>query len=338
MKKYFKKLGLLFLLIATINTQTVAFANVLVNDYHTNSWDRFSYSYDFSSGADYSTSLGRATSTSIATNNTNNNVRVNKDFSYSPLSYGVFSSEIETEMSNPYFSPLNYNQGTIFDVTNYSYNPYVNNQSSTANFNTSTSTGFSGSTSTGYNTTSSNSNSNSSNSSSSTGLVPHVSTPTELPIFSFGDTNNDVEISYSDVNNSSINYDININPLYYDDGSIGTLAIPNLGKNLKVYEGESLDNLKKGVAHFSFMSTWDGNVGIAGHNDDEFLNLWTLNLGDKVTYTTKYGVRDYAISSIDIVNVDDFTTLNYTLDNRLTLITCVQGQEDKRYSIVATAI
>jgi sortase A len=38
---------------------------------------------------------------------------------------------------------------------------------------------------------------------------------------------------------------LNTVPWYYEDGSIGTLYVSRTGKTIKVYEGETLDNLKK---------------------------------------------------------------------------------------------
>ena len=54
--------------------------------------------------------------------------------------------------------------------------------------------------------------------------------------------------------------------LYYADGSIGTLKIPSINLNVKVYETESLESLARGAGHFKSTSCWDGNIGIAGHN------------------------------------------------------------------------
>ena len=52
----------------------------------------------------------------------------------------------------------------------------------------------------------------------------------------------------------------------YADGSIGTLSIPSLGVTKKVYDGETVGNLRLGVAHFEGTSAWDGNVGFCSHN------------------------------------------------------------------------
>ena len=50
------------------------------------------------------------------------------------------------------------------------------------------------------------------------------------------------------------------------DGSIGTLKIPSLDINMKVWEGETKESMKKGLGHYSSTSAWDGNIGVCGHN------------------------------------------------------------------------
>ena len=45
--------------------------------------------------------------------------------------------------------------------------------------------------------------------------------------------------------------------MYYSDNSIGTLKIPSLRLSVKVFEEESLENLKKGAGHFKSTSCWD---------------------------------------------------------------------------------
>ena len=56
--------------------------------------------------------------------------------------------------------------------------------------------------------------------------------------------------------------------LYYSGGHLGTLKIPAIGLNVKVYEGTSSSVLAKGAGHFPDTSIWDGNVSIAGVRPD----------------------------------------------------------------------
>lgn len=129
-----------------------------------------------------------------------------------------------------------------------------------------------------------------------------------------------------------------VDSLKRSDGSIGTLSIPKLSLNVKVYEGETLANMRKGVGHFTGTSAWDGNVSICGHNRGvtwHFGGLKTLDYGDRITYTTNLGTRTYRVSSIDRISSTDTSILNPTANNMLTLVTCVENRPSLRLCVKA---
>jgi sortase A len=129
---------------------------------------------------------------------------------------------------------------------------------------------------------------------------------------------------------------LNMSPLYYKDGSIGTLSIPQLKLTVKVFEGETLDNMRVGVGHFEFTSSWDGNVSIAGHNrgvPTAIGGIKDLKNGDKITYTTKYGVRTYEVYNKQKIADTDYSVLGWSDTNILTLITCVEGVPNLRWCV-----
>ena len=130
-------------------------------------------------------------------------------------------------------------------------------------------------------------------------------------------------------------------PLYYSDGSIGTLKFPKFDKTIKVYEGTSLDNMRLGGGHFSETSAWTGNVCVAAHNRGVVNNLGFLkdiNIGDKVTYVTKYGQRTYEVISSSQISVDDTSGLAWSADNLLSLYTCVESVPSLRLLVVCREI
>jgi sortase A len=134
---------------------------------------------------------------------------------------------------------------------------------------------------------------------------------------------------------------INIAPWYYEDGSIGTLYVSRTRQTIKVYEGETQANLARGAAHFSSTSAWDGNVALAGHNRGSspfFAFVKDLQNGDTLTYTTNYGTRTYKVISKVQVNELDSTSLMWSAENILTLITCVADVPEMRYVVVATEV
>lgn len=129
--------------------------------------------------------------------------------------------------------------------------------------------------------------------------------------------------------------------MYYSDGSIGTLRIPEISLTVKVYENESLENLKKGAGHFKSTSCWDGNVGIAGHNrgvTNHFGKIHTLSRGDKIKYTTVYGTRTYEVFYVGKIDYTDFSRLERSDENMITLITCVMNTPTKRWCVQAREV
>jgi sortase A len=140
---------------------------------------------------------------------------------------------------------------------------------------------------------------------------------------------------------TSLNGAMNTAPWLYEDGTLGTIKIHKLNKTIKVYEGESLDNMRKGIGHFSSTSSWDGNVGLAGHNRGAsayFSFVKDLTTGDQITYTTKYGTRTYEVFIKERINENDFSPLRWTSDNILTLITCVENVPSLRWYVAAREV
>lgn len=129
--------------------------------------------------------------------------------------------------------------------------------------------------------------------------------------------------------------------LYYSGGYLATLKIPTIGVSVKVYEGTGSSTLAKGAGHFEDTSIWDGNVAIAGHNRGAncyFGNIHTLKIGDRITYTTKLGTRAYAVTSVSKISETDRSALAPTVDNTLTLYTCVRDQSGYRWCVTASEV
>ncbi|MDR1059620.1 MAG: sortase [Clostridiales bacterium] len=127
-------------------------------------------------------------------------------------------------------------------------------------------------------------------------------------------------------------------PLYYGDGSIGTLRVEKTGRTVRVYEGVGLANLKIGAGHFPATSAWDGNVALAGHNrggSAYFSFVKDLQSGDRLTYTTKYGSRAYVVYSKTQIDEYDNLPLSWSGENTLSLITCVANVPANRYYVAA---
>lgn len=129
------------------------------------------------------------------------------------------------------------------------------------------------------------------------------------------------------------------------DGSLGVLEIDSIGLSVNIYEAENeIEAMEKGVAHFKNTSAWEGNIGLCSHNATMsgsgafFRNLNQVSLGDSLTYETALGKRTYAVSQILTIPASDWSYLERTDENQITLITCVSGQENIRYCVIAKEI
>ena len=125
------------------------------------------------------------------------------------------------------------------------------------------------------------------------------------------------------------------------DGSIGTLKIPSLNINMKVWEGETRASMAKGLGHYSSTSGWAGNIGVCGHNRGAKYNIGSisnLEIGDTITYSTVYGTRTYAVILVRTISDSDWSYLQATADNRITITTCLANQPSKRVCVQAVEV
>ena len=122
--------------------------------------------------------------------------------------------------------------------------------------------------------------------------------------------------------------------IHYDD-EIGTLTIPDiLLDNAPIRESVELSTLSETIGHFPSTSIYEGNVGLASHNSgsqgDFFKNLKKIKIGSEIFYQTNYGTKRYVVTTKEIINEEDWSYLQETEDNRITLITCYLCCRTKR--------
>ena len=127
--------------------------------------------------------------------------------------------------------------------------------------------------------------------------------------------------------------------IHYDD-EIGKLTIPDiLLEDAPIKESTELNTLNQAIGHFTSTSIYSGNVGLASHNGggngDFFKNLKDIKIGSEIFYQTRYGTKRYIVQTKKIIEETDFSYLQETTDNRITLITCVAGQKEKRLCVQA---
>lgn len=120
---------------------------------------------------------------------------------------------------------------------------------------------------------------------------------------------------------------------------LGVIRIDKINYEGLVYEGTSLDTLSKGVGHFENTPYFNGNVGLAAHNYKKVWGkLYTLQEGDTISYISYLGSKKYTVKNVSIINETDWSKLENTDENQLTLITCVLNQNEKRLCVQATEI
>jgi len=78
---------------------------IIENDFHTAAWDRFSFNYEFTSGADHRYELGRSTTWNgnVPADIFSANIRRDRHVAFVPPSYGIFSGHIPTFPRNDFF-------------------------------------------------------------------------------------------------------------------------------------------------------------------------------------------------------------------------------------------
>lgn len=125
-----------------------------------------------------------------------------------------------------------------------------------------------------------------------------------------------------------------------ESDNIGTLTIPTIYlEKAPIKEGTELSTISKAIGHFTSTSIFNGNVGLASHNRGSnasyFANIHKLKKGDEIYFKSIYGTKRYTVETVIEISETDFSYLQDTKDNRLTLITCIKNQPEKRLCVQA---
>ena len=125
----------------------------------------------------------------------------------------------------------------------------------------------------------------------------------------------------------------------FEEDLIGSLKIEKINLNGTVKEGSTNEILKDYIGHIEETAKYDGNVGLAAHNRGNkysyFARINELEPGDEIVYTTKYGERKYIVDTKKEILETDWSNLEGTSDNRLTLITCIKNKVNQRLCVQA---
>ena len=125
----------------------------------------------------------------------------------------------------------------------------------------------------------------------------------------------------------------------FEEDLIGSLKIEKINLNGTVKEGSTNEILKDYIGHIEETAKYGGNVGLAAHNRGNkysyFARINELEPGDEIVYTTKYGERKYIVDTKKEILETDWSNLEGTSDNRLTLITCIKNKVNQRLCVQA---
>lgn len=133
----------------------------------------------------------------------------------------------------------------------------------------------------------------------------------------------------------------------YEMKDLGTIECEKIELNAPIKETTELDVLATAVGHFEDTAIFNGNVCLAGHNsgtnkDGEdigfFKRLNELEVGDQVIYHHAFGEYIYKVSEIKEIEETDFSVLEPSTTDKLTLITCVKGQKKLRLCVICDRI
>ena len=91
------------------------------------------------------------------------------------------------------------------------------------------------------------------------------------------------------------------------------------------------------IGHFEETKKYEGNVGLAAHNrgykNNYFERLKELKEGDSIFYNYQGKIKEYLVTKHVIIKDTDWSYLENTEDNRITLITCVENEPEYRRCI-----
>ena len=123
---------------------------------------------------------------------------------------------------------------------------------------------------------------------------------------------------------------------------LGILTIEKIGLKATVKEGTTDEILLNYIGHIEETATYDGNIGLAGHNrgykNSYFARINELEEGDIVTYKTKFYTRQYKVDNLEVIYETDWSLLRNTEENKITMITCIANKKNQRLCVQATEV
>lgn len=117
------------------------------------------------------------------------------------------------------------------------------------------------------------------------------------------------------------------------------IEIPVISLVAEIAEGTNKETLDKYVGHFEITPKTDGNVGLAAHNRGYLVNyfakLKVLKGGEEIIYTYGEYKKTYVVTQNIKISDIDWSYLENSAENKLTLITCIANEPAYRRCVQA---
>lgn len=117
------------------------------------------------------------------------------------------------------------------------------------------------------------------------------------------------------------------------------IEIPKINLYASIKEGTDENILNEYIGHFEETKRKYGNIGLAAHNRGYKVNYFgrikELKKGDLIYYKYNDFEKTYEVQQEKIINDTDWSLLENTKENYLTLITCLENVPEKRRCIIA---
>ena len=127
-----------------------------------------------------------------------------------------------------------------------------------------------------------------------------------------------------------------------DTKKIWQIEIPRINLVAPIAEGTSANIMNEYVGHFEETPKNKGNIGLAAHNRgykvNYFQNLKLLQKGDLIIYTYNGEISKYSVNELGIIKDIDWSKLESSSQDKLTLLTCLEDEPEYRRYIQAVKL
>lgn len=127
-----------------------------------------------------------------------------------------------------------------------------------------------------------------------------------------------------------------------DTQKIWQIEIPKINLVAPIAEGTSTNIMNEYVGHFEETPKNKGNIGLAAHNRgykiNYFRDLKLLQKGDLIIYTYNGEISKYSVNELGIIKDTDWSKLESSSQDKLTLITCLEDEPEYRRYIQAVKL